>query len=133
MTATKPLSVLAALALMTAPALAGDAGAGEKDFRKCKACHSIEGAVKGGRTGPDLHGVIGRTAGTHDGFKYGPDLVAAGEKGLVWDEETIVAYVADPRGFLQEYLGDSGAKSKMTFKLPKGGEDIAAYLATFTE
>ena len=90
---------------------------------------SGETIVKGGKTGPNLWGVVGRTAGTTDGFRYGKDLVAAGEAGLVWDETTFVAYAQDPRAFLREYLDDSKAKSKMSFKLKKGGEDIYAFLA----
>lgn len=114
----------------------GDADAGEKDFRKCKSCHAIttpdgEDIVKGGRTGPNLYGVIGRQAGTYEDFKYGDSIVAAGEAGLVWDEENLVVYAADPKGFLSDYLGES-AKSKMTFKL-KDATDVAAYLATFSE
>ncbi len=58
------------------------------------------------------------------------DLVAAGEAGLVWDEKAFNHYVEDPRTFLREVLEDKGAKSKMTFKLKKGGEDVYAYLAS---
>ncbi|RKT34858.1 cytochrome c [Roseovarius halotolerans] len=128
----------AVLLALAAPALAaGDADKGEKEFRKCKACHMIQAddgemIVKGGRTGPNLYGVIGRTAGSVEDFKYGDSIVAAGEAGLVWSEENIVPYVEDPKAFLAEQTGDSGARSKMTFKLPKGGEDVAAYLATFS-
>ncbi|WP_299410073.1 c-type cytochrome [uncultured Roseobacter sp.] len=118
-----------------APAFAeGDAAEGEKTFNKCKSCHMIvadDGTeiVKGGKTGPNLYGVIGRTAGTAD-FKYGDDLAAAGEAGLVWDEANLAEYTADPRAFLRTYLDDSKAKSRMSFKLKKGGEDVAAYLAS---
>lgn len=125
-----------AAASFAGPALAqgaGDVEAGEKGFKKCKSCHSIvadDGTViaKGGKTGPNLYGVIGRTAGTYEGFKYGKSIVAAGEAGLVWDEEQFVAYVPNPKAFLQTYLDDSSAKSKMSFRLKKGGEDIYAYL-----
>ena len=133
------LTATATILAFAAPALAeGDAEAGEKAFKKCKSCHAIstpdgEDIVKGGKTGPNLHGIVGRAAGTVEDFKYGDDLVAAGEAGLVWDEETLVAYMTDPKAFLQETLGDDGAKSKMTYKLRKGGEDVAAYLATFSE
>ncbi len=44
----------------------------------------------------------------------------------------IAEYVADPTAFLDEKTGDAGAKSKMTFKLTKGQEDMAAYLASLT-
>ena len=118
-----------------APAFAeGDAAAGEKTFNKCKSCHMIvadDGTViaKGGKTGPNLYGVIGRTAGTTD-FKYGKDIVAAGEAGLVWDTSNLAEYVVDPRDFLRTTLDDSKAKSRMSFRLKKGGEDVAAYLAS---
>ena len=88
--------------------------------------------VKGGKTGPNLYGVIGRQAGTYEDFKYGPSIVEAGEGGLVWDTENMVPYLEDPKKFLAEQLGGN-ATSKMTFKLRKGGEDVAAYLATFSE
>ncbi|MCV6585827.1 MAG: cytochrome C [Marinibacterium sp.] len=129
--------VIAAIAgLIAAPALAeGDAEAGKKAFNKCKSCHMVVAAddtviVKGGKTGPNLFGVPGRQAGTYPDFRYGGDLVAAGEKGLVWDEETFVAYAQDPRGFLREYLDDTGAKSKMSFRLKSGAEDIYAFLVS---
>ncbi|CUH79672.1 c-type cytochrome [Tropicibacter naphthalenivorans] len=114
---------------------AGDVAKGEKTFGKCKACHMIQDAdgetiKKGGKTGPNLYGIIGRQAGTVEGFKYGDALVTAGENGLVWDAETFEAYVADPTGFLREYLEDGGARSKMSFKLRKGAEDVYAYLAS---
>ncbi|MEM9551470.1 MAG: cytochrome C [Pseudomonadota bacterium] len=122
--------------LLAVPAFAeGDAAKGEKEFNKCKSCHMIvadDGTeiVKGGRTGPNLFGIVGRQAGTYPDFRYGDDLVAAGDAGLVWDEEQFLLYVVDPRKFLQTYLDDSGAKSKMTYKLRKGGEDVFAYLSS---
>ncbi|MCE8009715.1 cytochrome C [Aestuariivita sp.] len=126
--------------LLAAPVLAdghaaGDAEAGAKEFNKCKSCHMIvdaDGAeiVKGGRTGPNLWGIVGRQAGTIEGFRYGDDLVAAGEAGLIWDEANFVSYVEDPRAFLRTYLDDNSARSKMTFKLRKGGADVWAYLAS---
>ena len=134
----KPILTAAILGLLAAPAFAeGDAAKGEKAFNRCKSCHSIvsdtgENIVKGGKTGPNLWGVVGRTAGTYEGFKYGKDLVAAGEGGLVWDLASFEAYTHDPREFLREHLGDSKAKSKMTFKLKKGAEDIYAFLAQFS-
>ena len=127
-------------AMLAGPVLAdghsiGDAEKGEKGFAKCRSCHMIvsdsgETIVKGGRTGPNLYGVIGRTAGTAEGYKYGKHTIAAGEAGLVWDAENFLVYVQDPRAFLREYLDDSKAKSKMTFKLKSGGEDIYAYLVS---
>lgn len=130
---TRTFAAILAMTFAAAPAFsAGDVAEGEKAFNKCKSCHMIvadDGTeiVKGGRTGPNLYGVIGRTAGTAD-FRYGDSIVAAGEAGLVWDAANLAEYVQDPRAFLKAYLDDSKAKSKMAFKLKSGGEDIAAYL-----
>ena len=132
----KRLIATAAIALLAAPAFAeGDAEAGQKAFNKCKSCHTVaspegEVFVKGGKTGPNLYGLPGRTAGTAEGFKYGGDIVAAGEAGLVWDEANLVGFTANPKEFLREFTGNSKAKSKMSFKLKKGGEDIYAFLAS---
>jgi cytochrome c len=104
--------------------------------KRCKACHMIADGdnviLKGGKTGPNLFGVVGRTAGTYDGFKYGDDTIAAGEQGLVWNEEEISTYLKDPRKYLRAYLSDKKAKSKMSFKLRKEDDRtaVSAYLAS---
>ena len=126
----------AAVLSLAAPAFAaGDATKGEADFKKCKACHAITGddgteIQKGGKTGPNLFGVVGRAAGAVADFKYSEVMKEAGAKGLVWSEESLTAYLPDPSKFLEETSGDSTGKSKMTFKLTKGAEDMAAYLAS---
>lgn len=127
----KRLILSAALIALALPAMAGDAAKGEVAFKQCKSCHAVtkpDGTevVKGGKTGPNLWGVVGRVAGTEEGFKYGESLAAS---AVTWDEAGIAAWVADPGAFLEAKLGE-GAKSKMTFKLKAGGEDVAAYLAT---
>ena len=129
---TRLIALAAALAI-AGPAFAGDAAKGESEFKKCKACHSIvadDGTeiVKGGKTGPNLYGVIGRAVASVPDFKYGDGILAVGATGMVWDEALLAEYVVDPTAFVDTH-GGSG-KSKMTFKLAKGGEDIAAYLAS---
>ncbi len=131
------LTASAALLALSLPALAsGDADEGEKIFKKCKSCHTIaspdETIVKGGRTGPNLFGAIGRAAGSVEGFKYSKSMISAGEAGLVWDEEKLAEYVQDPTAYLKKELDDPKARAKMSFKLRKGGEDVAAYLGTFS-
>lgn len=127
--------IAATAALLASPALAGDATVGEKEFNKCKTCHAIVApdgteVVKGGKTGPNLWGVIGRTAATQPDFTgYGDDLLAAGAAGAVWDEAALAAYVTDPTAWLKETTGSASARSKMTFKLKSKQEDIAAFLA----
>ncbi|NRB18710.1 MAG: c-type cytochrome [Rhodobacteraceae bacterium] len=132
----KLLAAAAFVSLLAAPAFAeGDIAKGKKSFNKCKACHSVvsgdgEAIIKGGKTGPNLWGLPGRVAGTYEGFKYGKDLVAAGEGGLAWGEETFIGYVTNPKEFLRAETGNAKAKSKMSYKLKKGGEDIFAFLAS---
>lgn len=133
----KRLLPVLALAL-AAPAYADpDAAEGEEVFKKCKSCHAIiapDGTEiqKGGKTGPNLWGVMGRAVGSAPDFKYGDGILAANAKGVVWDEAQIVTYLADPSAWVKTASGDDAAKSKMTFKLPKeeDAEDMAAYLAT---
>lgn len=121
--------------LVASPATAeGDVEAGEKGFKKCKACHSVvnpDGDVlyKGGKTGPNLYGIVGRGVAAED-FKYGAGLLEAKEAGAVWTEEMLVAYVMDPKAWLKD--NGYATKSKMSFKLKKGGEDVFAYLASLS-
>lgn len=127
-------AMIAFASLIAAPAFAGDAAIGESEFKKCKACHAIvadDGTEiqKGGKTGPNLYGVIGRQIGGGE-FNYGEALVAAGADGSVWDEASLAAYITDPSAWLKEKTGDAAAKSKMSFKLKAKQEDVAAYLAS---
>ncbi|MCC1491754.1 c-type cytochrome [Cognatishimia sp. F0-27] len=103
------------------PALVAE---GEKVFRKCKACHQVGEGAKN-RSGPHLNGVVGRTIGSVDGFKYSG---AMADKGGIWDAETLAAFLADPRGSVKG--------TKMAFAGLKSDADIAAvtaYLASFDE
>jgi cytochrome c len=75
------------------PALAQDATAGEKVYVPCKACHQIGETAKNG-VGPVLNGVIGRKAGTVEGYNYSP---ANKNSGLTWDEATFRDYIKDPK------------------------------------
>ena len=129
----------AAMLALTAHANAeGDAAKGEKVFKKCKACHSITAPdgtdiQKGGKTGPNLGGAIGRAVASVADFKYGESLLAVAGGGAVWDEAAVAAYVVDPTAWLKDKTGDAAAKSKMSFKLAKGAEDVAAYLASVSQ
>ena len=130
---TKLMLLAAPLFLLAGPARAGDAALGEDLFRKCKACHSIiatDGTEiqKGGRTGPNLYGVMGRRVASDPDFSYGEALQAAGAAGAVWDEGSFAGYVADPDGWVQQATGDAAADSKMSFALSDGAADVAAYL-----
>jgi len=119
------LAVGIAFALASTSALAaGDPARGEKVFKKCKACHTIN---KGGknRVGPNLYGVVGRKAGTAPGYKYSSAMKNA---GFVWDEEKLDKFLTKPRKFVK--------KTKMSFpglRKAKDREDVIAYLKKMSE
>jgi len=78
------IAASATLLGLAMPALAeGDAAAGEKTFNQCKACHMIASAdetiVRGGQVGPNLYGVIGRTMGSVEDYRYSDGLEAKAE------------------------------------------------------
>ena len=133
------LSTAAAiLALSGTAALAeGDVDTGERDFKKCKACHAIvdpagEVIVKGGKTGPNLWGVVGRAAGTDENFKrYSDELVGFGADGFVWTEEEVAAYVPNAGDWLADKLGLDKVRTAMTPQRVKDPADVAAYLAQY--
>lgn len=109
---------------LAGPALAeGDAEAGKKVFVKCKACHTLEAGKN--KIGPSLAGVMGRKAGTVQGFSYSP---AMRDSQIVWSEETLAAYLADPKGYIPG--------NKMLFvglKKEQERADVIAYLKRGTE
>jgi cytochrome c len=119
---------LVAASFAVAPASAQDAEKGKSQFGQCRACHSLEAGKNS--VGPSLHGVFGRTAGTVEKFSYSADMKAAGEKGLKWDEASILEYLADPGAFLKKYLDKSSVSNKMPNKFPDETlrKNIIAYL-----
>lgn len=133
MRGTRSSSALLTVAFVMATGLgaanaAGDAEKGERTFKKCVACHSLEEGKR--KIGPSLHKIIGKKAGTEPDFKYSDSYVQAGEKGLVWNAETLMPYLENPKDYLRDYLDDKKAKSKMVLRIKKEGdrEDIIAYL-----
>lgn len=104
------------------PASAQDAEAGEKVFRKCKACHVADEAKN--KVGPHLVGIFDRKPGTVEGFKYSDAMIAYGADH-VWDEATLTAYLADPKGAVKG--------TKMAFAGLKKPEDVANLLAYLKE
>ena len=97
-----------------------DAGKGEKVFGKCKACHKLEDGANA--TGPHLYGLVGRAVGSADGYSYSGSLAAVAQ---TWDEETLSAFLENPRGFAPgTTMGFSGLKKI------EDRANLIAYLST---
>lgn len=99
-----------------AAAQAGDPARGEKLYARCEACH----ALAYDRVGPRHCGLIGRRAGSVEGFSYSDAMKSS---GIVWTEETLDRFLAAP---LRMVPG-----STMTYAgvpLPKERADLIAWL-----
>ncbi len=116
---TATLALAFAAALGSGAALAeGDAEAGKKVFKKCKSCHTFDPGKK--KIGPHLKGVVGRQAGSVEGYKYSKAMAGA---DVIWDVANLDKFLTKPMAFVK--------KTKMTFRgLSKESQraDVIAYL-----
>lgn len=74
--------------------------AGEKVFKKCKACHQVGEGAKN-KVGPILNGILDAPLGAVEGFKYSSALMAKAEEGHVWDVATLDAFLTKPKAWLK--------------------------------
>lgn len=93
-----------------------DADAGEKTFKKCKACHTTE---KGGKNkvGPNLWDIVGRAKASAPGYKFSGALAGLGGK---WSYQDLDGFMANPKDFAKG--------TKMSFAGVKKAEARAALL-----
>jgi cytochrome c len=116
------LLVMGMVAALSNNAHAHDAASGADVYKKCRACHQVgESAVNA--VGPQLNGIIGRKAGTVDGFAYSD---ANKSSGVTWDKATFLKYIKDPRAAMPG--------NKMAFvgiKDEQDAADLFAYLEQF--
>jgi cytochrome c len=115
-----PFLIAAALLCGTAAGARadGDVEEGKKIFTKCKVCHQLEPGKN--TIGPTLSGVVGRKAGSIEGYKYSPTMASS---GLTWDDATLDKYLADPKAVVPN--------GKMIFpglKNEKERQDVIAFL-----
>lgn len=106
---------------------AGDPEKGAKVFSKCTGCHQIGRDAKD-RIGPHLNGIYGRPAAAHDGYAYSKSMKRAGQDGLIWTNETLDAYLENPRALV--------SKTRMSFRGLKDAEDrahVLAYMRSFSD
>jgi cytochrome c len=88
------IAVLFTVASLT-PALAeqGDAARGQRDFRACAPCHSLEPGRN--MTGPSLADLWGRKAGSLPSFDRYSDALKS--SGIIWDDRALDGWLTDPK------------------------------------
>ena len=75
----------------------GDVAHGEKVFKKCSACHSIESGG-GNKIGPALYNVVGRTVGAVGDYKYSKALADYGKN---WSFEELNGFLLKPQSWIK--------------------------------
>jgi S-disulfanyl-L-cysteine oxidoreductase SoxD len=93
--------------------------AGEKVFKKCKACHAVGAGAKN-KSGPQLNGLMGRMMGSAEGFKYSKAFKAALVEGRVWNEVELAAFLTKPKAYMKG--------TKMSFAGLKRDTDLTAVI-----
>jgi cytochrome c len=116
--------VVAAGVMLALPTMASaqDAEAGKKVFTKCAPCHAVGPGAKN-KVGPELNGLIGRAAGSVEGFAYSAAMKGS---GITWDDATFQEYIADPK---KKVPGNKMLFAGVKDEIERA--DLAAYLATF--
>jgi cytochrome c len=104
------------VALAASPVQAADAEHGKALYQACAACHT----ERPDALGPSLKGVVGRKSATLEDFRYSGPMKRA---NLVWDEDTLRAYILDPQGKVRGNRMPFGGLSDS-----KDADDIVAYL-----
>jgi cytochrome c2 len=113
--------------LGSAAAQEGNPEEGAEVFKKCRACHDVGPDAKN-KVGPVLNDIIGRKAGTIEGFAYSEANKTAGGKGLTWTEDVLFKYLENPLSFMPG--------TKMAFaglKDPLDRKDLIAFLKKYTK
>lgn len=94
-----------------------DIGKGEAVFRKCTACHKVNGEDG---VGPHLNGVVGREIASVGGFGYSGALAGLGGD---WTAEALYGFLLNPKGYAPgTTMGFSGLKK------PADKANVIAYL-----
>ena len=120
-------SAIAATAALAGTSIgrAQDVENGANVFRLCRACHDVGPTAKN-KVGPLLNGIVGRKAGTIEGFNYSEANKKAGADGWTWTEEKMAEYLLNPRAAMPgNKMAFAGIKDEQDRK------DLIAYLKTF--
>ncbi|WP_416237366.1 c-type cytochrome [Sulfitobacter sp. F26204] len=94
-----------------------DADKGSSVFRKCSACHKVDGTDG---VGPHLNGVVGRDVASVGGFGYSGALNSLEGN---WTAEALFGFLGSPKGYAPgTTMGFAGLKK------PADRANVIAYL-----
>jgi cytochrome c len=116
---------ISTIALLS-PALAqhSDAARGQRDFRMCAPCHSLE--PDRNMTGPSLADLWGRKAGSLQSFERYSDALKS--SGIIWDDRSLDGWLTDPDRMVPDNeMPFNGIKS------PQDRADLLAFLKEVTK
>ena len=88
-------ALLLGITAVGALADSGDPVQGEKVFRYCYSCHSVQ-PDEINLQGPNLHGIVGRRIASQEGFSYSPALRAFAQQEDRWSEALLDRYLTAP-------------------------------------
>lgn len=122
----KRLLFLASFSLALASVASHGAEPGQLAFNnRCRTCHSVKEGDN--RQGPSLHAIIGRKAGSSSGYAAYSQALKTSD--IVWDEETLSAFIENPDAVvpghnMRPYAGLPDAKER---------EEIVSYLSSASD
>jgi cytochrome c len=101
----------------------GDVARGQRDFRMCAPCHSLESNQN--MTGPSLAGLWDRKAGSLPSFERYSDALKS--SGIIWEDRSLDGWLTDPDRMVPD--------NEMPFngiKDPQRRADLLAFLKEAT-
>jgi len=130
----KQTAIISSVTLLILQASLGPASAqspnaenGADVFKKCRACHLVGDTAKHA-VGPSLNNVLGRKAGSAEGYAFSDNIRELGQGGLVWSEDQLGRYLENPKAVVP--------RGKMAFPGIADAQDradVIAYLKTFSK
>lgn len=112
------------VSISSALAEPGDATRGQRNFRVCAPCHSLE--PDRNKTGPSLADLWGRKAGSLASFERYSDALKS--SGIIWDDRALDGWLTDPQRMVPD--------NEMSFQGIKDGRartDLLAFLKDATK
>ena len=113
--------IIAGLLFATTAYAEGDVANGEKEFKKCASCHSIEEGGKNG-VGPNLWNLTKRGVGAAVDYKYSAGLIEYAAANPAWTDEMLDAWLTNPKEVVK------GTKMAMKVADAQKRADVIAYL-----